>query len=313
MDDAGLEKALLLAVSQGDVQSDAFAAQCGVDHKKVIGLMKSLEASELITRLLVVEPSERLGAKGVHEIKSSAFFNGIDWAVPLWQLPSICMPTLRDPLDTSNFNMNAQARFYDARTHAEFERGGGGGGADDGGAAAAVVIDCGGARVAPGFIDLQINGAFGVDFSSAACGPDDVRRVARRLVAHGVTAFAPTLVSLAPAQYRERLPRLRAARGATPPATAPPATPPRPGAEVLGLHLEGPFFAVAKRGAHDAALLRAPSDGARSLDATYGADNLDGVAVVTLAPELPGALDAVREGIVGEGFANRCVRERDAP
>merc|ERR1719498_572462 len=49
MDDAGLEKALLLAVSQGDVQSDAFAAQCGVDHKKVIGLMKSLEASELIT------------------------------------------------------------------------------------------------------------------------------------------------------------------------------------------------------------------------------------------------------------------------
>merc|ERR1719498_953484 len=48
MDDAGLEKALLLAVSQGDVQSDAFAAQCGVDQK-VIGLMKSLEASELIT------------------------------------------------------------------------------------------------------------------------------------------------------------------------------------------------------------------------------------------------------------------------
>mmetsp|Transcript_20937 Transcript_20937/g.52089 ORF Transcript_20937/g.52089 Transcript_20937/m.52089 type:complete len:507 (+) Transcript_20937:69-1589(+) len=49
MDDASLEKALLLEVSQaGAVQSDAFAATCGVDHKKVIGLMKSLEASELV-------------------------------------------------------------------------------------------------------------------------------------------------------------------------------------------------------------------------------------------------------------------------
>ena len=48
MDDAALEKALLLAVSQGDVQSDAFAETSGVDHKKVIGLMKSLEASALV-------------------------------------------------------------------------------------------------------------------------------------------------------------------------------------------------------------------------------------------------------------------------
>jgi phenylalanyl-tRNA synthetase alpha chain len=48
MDDAALEKALLLAVSVGDVTSDEFAEQSGVDHKKVIGLMKSLEASALV-------------------------------------------------------------------------------------------------------------------------------------------------------------------------------------------------------------------------------------------------------------------------
>jgi phenylalanyl-tRNA synthetase alpha chain len=48
MDDAALEKALLLAVSQGDVHSDAFAETSGVDHKKVIGMMKSLEASALV-------------------------------------------------------------------------------------------------------------------------------------------------------------------------------------------------------------------------------------------------------------------------
>ena len=48
MDDLALEKALLLAVSSGDVQSDQFATNSGVDHKKVIGLMKSLEASSLV-------------------------------------------------------------------------------------------------------------------------------------------------------------------------------------------------------------------------------------------------------------------------
>ena len=48
MDDAALEKALLLAVSQGDVESDAFASANGADHKKVVGLLKSLESSELV-------------------------------------------------------------------------------------------------------------------------------------------------------------------------------------------------------------------------------------------------------------------------
>ena len=48
MDDAALEKALLLAVSAGDVESDAFASANGADHKKVVGLIKSLESSELV-------------------------------------------------------------------------------------------------------------------------------------------------------------------------------------------------------------------------------------------------------------------------
>ena len=48
MDDAALEKALLLEVSRGDVESDAFARASGVDHKKVVGLLKSLEASALV-------------------------------------------------------------------------------------------------------------------------------------------------------------------------------------------------------------------------------------------------------------------------
>ncbi len=91
---------------------------------------------------------------------------------------------------------------------------------------------------APGFVDLQVNGAFGVDFTAT---PERAGEVARRLPATGVTSFLPTIIS----QPRERYPRaLEALRSIS---TAPGA------ARSLGVHLEGPFLAVA--GAHEAAAL----------------------------------------------------------
>uniref|UniRef100_A0A8C4LE88 Amidohydrolase domain containing 2 n=1 Tax=Equus asinus TaxID=9793 RepID=A0A8C4LE88_EQUAS len=64
--------------------------------------------------------------------------------------------------------------------------------------------DCGGCILAPGFIDVQINGGFGVDFSQAAEDVGSgVALVAQRILSHGVTSFCPTLVTSPPEVYHK--------------------------------------------------------------------------------------------------------------
>lgn len=135
------------------------------------------------------------------------------------------------------------------------------------------VADAGGLLVAPGLVDAQVNGAAGADLTR---DPQALPDVARALPRYGVTAFVPTVVS-APAGAVERL--AAAARRPLPP----------PAAHVLGVHAEGPFLAPARRGAHAAEHLRAPDPAF-----VAGWSRATGVLVVTLAPELPGALDVVR-------------------
>ncbi|TYZ57659.1 hypothetical protein PybrP1_012512 [[Pythium] brassicae (nom. inval.)] len=162
---------------------------------------------------------------------------------------------------------------------------------DDASFAAHAVVDGGGGIVAPGFIDLQLNGGFGHDFSNPRLAPEHVLEVAQRLVATGVTAFCPTLVSSSADVYRtlaDKFPRTADAHT-------------RRAANMLGLHLEGPFINKARKGAHNERHLLAPSHGLRSLEQRYGAV-LDAAAIVTLAPELDGAMDAIaalqRRGVV---------------
>ena len=83
-------------------------------------------------------------------------------------------------------------RFWEAHTTKEF--------------AADEVIDGGGCIVAPGFVDLQINGGFGVDFSNPDITIQDVEYVSRKLLQHGCTSFLPTVVTSSPALYRKVLP-----------------------------------------------------------------------------------------------------------
>jgi N-acetylglucosamine-6-phosphate deacetylase len=128
--------------------------------------------------------------------------------------------------------------------------------------------------IAPGLIDIQINGAFGQDFSDPAA---DVASVCTSLLRFGVTAFLPTVISSPVDRYGPCLANL--------------ARSPRAGeARVLGVHLEGPFISPDHAGTHDRDVLRAPDgEEARAwLDAGE-------VRLVTLAPELPGALDLVAE------------------
>ena len=130
------------------------------------------------------------------------------------------------------------------------------------------------AYVAPGFVDLQVNGAFGHEVAE---DPASLAALARSLPATGVTAFLPTLVSRAPERYARCFAAFDVARAATkvdPHAARP-----------LGLHLEGPLLSPARAGAHD----RAAIEGATAELLNRLADP-GRVALVTLAPERRDAL-----------------------
>jgi N-acetylglucosamine-6-phosphate deacetylase len=140
-------------------------------------------------------------------------------------------------------------------------------------------LDAAGLLVVPGFVDLQCNGAAGVDITTE---PEGLWDVAAALPRWGVTAWLPTIVT-APATMRARaLETLRSGPRRW--------SGERPFAVPLGLHLEGPFLAPERRGAHPAEHLRSPDP---ALVADEGWSRQAGVALVTLAPELPRALDVV--------------------
>uniref|UniRef100_A0A3P9MB18 N-acetylglucosamine-6-phosphate deacetylase n=1 Tax=Oryzias latipes TaxID=8090 RepID=A0A3P9MB18_ORYLA len=144
-------------------------------------------------------------------------------------------------------------------------------------------VDCENGIIAPGFIDIQINGGYGIDFSQPSDDVDGgVSFVARKILEHGVTSFCPTLVTSPPEVYHKVLPRIKVRSGGA------------QGAGVLGFHLEGPFISAEKKGAHPEQFLRTFQPGGfQDLMETYG--SLDGVAMVTLAPELSGSRTVVRE------------------
>jgi len=133
----------------------------------------------------------------------------------------------------------------------------------------------------PGLVDLQVNGAAGADLTSE---PERLWDVAAALPAYGVTAFLPTVVTSSPDVPMRALATL---------AAGPP--PGWVGAAPLGLHIEGPMLAPGRAGAHPPAWLRDPSP-----ELVAGWSREAGVAMVTLAPELPGALSVV-EALVERG------------
>lgn len=138
----------------------------------------------------------------------------------------------------------------------------------------AEVLHLHGQWVVPGLVDLQVNGGHGIDLTTT---PERVWELAAHLACQGVTAFLPTLVSCPPQVVR------RAQRAL---ADGPPTG--WSGAVPVGWHVEGPMLAPARCGAHDPAMLRTPS---RALVDDWTRPS--GIAMVTLAPELPGAADVV--------------------
>lgn len=123
----------------------------------------------------------------------------------------------------------------------------------------------------PGFVDLQVNGFAGVDLMGADA--DGYRRAGEALLETGVTAYLPTFIS-APEED------LLAALGNVPAAPD--------GPRVLGVHLEGPFLATTRLGIHPPEARRDPDPAL--LERLLGAGP---VRLMTLAPELPGALELI--------------------
>jgi N-acetylglucosamine-6-phosphate deacetylase len=154
------------------------------------------------------------------------------------------------------------------------------------------LLDARGKFLVPGFIDLQISGAFGYDFTTY---PERIRDAAPGLLRYGVTSFLPSIVSTTlqgVSQAQSVL--VQGSPGKS------------PGARPLGLHVEGPFINPDKKGAHDAKYLLPPA----TRDVA-GWSPETGITLVTLAPELAGASEVVRtlveQGVVvsaGHSCAN---------
>ena len=122
--------------------------------------------------------------------------------------------------------------------------------------------------ICPGFIDLQINGAFGVDVGPDA---DALKMLASELLQTGTTSFLPTAISWPAEHYESFLEALEGASSGS-------------GARILGAHLEGPFLSIERKGAH-------PPENLRPVDLGMLKDILSTgqVRVMTLAPELQSA------------------------
>lgn len=143
---------------------------------------------------------------------------------------------------------------------------------------AAEQIDLGGATLMPGFIDVHIHGAVGVDVMEAdAAG---LREVSVYLASQGVTAWLPTLVPASDENYAS------VARAVSQSLND------RAEARVLGLHYEGPFVNTAQCGALHTEYFKTYSE-PKDLDALPVPENA--VRMITMAPEIAGGVELVRE------------------
>ncbi|MBQ7669413.1 MAG: N-acetylglucosamine-6-phosphate deacetylase [Clostridia bacterium] len=136
-------------------------------------------------------------------------------------------------------------------------------------------IDAKGDLVAPGLVDIHIHGYVGEDTCDG--DPAGLERMATAIVANGVTSFCPTTMTVAKAQIEKAFDsarELKAKKGYH-------------GANVLGINCEGPFINPSKKGAQAEEHILPP-------DGKFIVDNADIIKLVTIAPEMPGALDAIK-------------------
>jgi N-acetylglucosamine-6-phosphate deacetylase len=139
------------------------------------------------------------------------------------------------------------------------------------------IIDAHGGYILPGFVDIHMHGAMGIDVSVA--GSEDLHRLCRFLPSTGVTTFVPTTVSLPEEQVFQTLERFKSFLAQPHPQEA----------LVAGVYLEGPFINKEQKGAHNSDYVTLPD--ARWVRRLR--DYASIIKIITVAPELPGVLDLV--------------------
>ena len=148
------------------------------------------------------------------------------------------------------------------------------------------VLDASGCYVIPGLVDVHFHGCVGEDFSDAS--PEGLQRMADFELSQGVTYICPAGMTL-PEDQLTAICRNAAAHRAKNAG----------GAQLVGLHLEGPFLSTAKKGAQNGDFLHDP-DSAMLRRLQKAAEGC--VKLVTVAPEQPGAMDFIRAA-VADGIA----------
>ncbi len=132
----------------------------------------------------------------------------------------------------------------------------------------ATVIDAAGNYVAPGLVDIHIHGYLGEDTSDAK--PEGIKKMAYGVAQNGVTAFLPTTMTVAKDDIIAALDAVRSLKEESKTWD---------GAEIIGVHAEGPFINPSKKGAQAEENILVP-------DADFIIDNADIITSVTLAPEM---------------------------
>jgi N-acetylglucosamine-6-phosphate deacetylase len=138
-------------------------------------------------------------------------------------------------------------------------------------------LDAQNRNLAPGFIDLHVHGGKGHDFLSASS--EGFAEAADYHLTGGTTALCPTTATATYDQFESVIAAWNGAKKLTK-------------GRLLPVHLEGPHLAPAKAGAQDPALMRAPTPG----DIEWILGNAAAISQITVAPELPGALEFIRAG-----------------
>lgn len=143
------------------------------------------------------------------------------------------------------------------------------------------IVDAGGCIVMPGFIDTHFHGSGGDDVM--ANGAEGIRRISRALLKFGTTGYLATTIAARHAELMKTIEDTIAAE------TADNQT--REAAEVLGLHVEGPYINLKFKGAQPSEGIRDPNfDECRELLSAAGGR----IKIMTMAPELPGGMELIR-------------------